>query len=111
VDDDQDLREMWLAFGTLNQIAVDVAATVAEARAHLAVRRFDLVVCDFNLGATETAAELVPELVRAGAPCIVVTGNPSQAVDVLKGSVPVLSKPVDFADVLRRLETRGLLGG
>jgi two-component system response regulator PilR (NtrC family) len=106
VDDEADLRE--LVEITLSRMGIKsaAAATVAEAKALLADRGFDLCITDMRLpdgngiGLVEHIQERHPQL-----PVAVITayGNAQAAVESLKaGAFDFVSKPIDLG-VLRKL--------
>lgn len=100
VDDEPDLRTLYELTLLREGYRVDVAGTVAEARAHLQVRRFDAVITDMRLPDGH-GMELLRDLLTQHRPerCIVITayGSPENAVEALKaGAFDYLTKPVDL---------------
>jgi DNA-binding response OmpR family regulator len=81
LEDDPQLRRVSERSARLREgLQVFTVATEEEARAALAVGRYDLVVCDLNLKGGRTSARLVAELERATQPPVVVhTASPQLA--------------------------------
>lgn len=106
VDDERDIRELlMLALGRMG-VNPATAANLAEARAQLAERHFDLCITDMRLP-DGNGIELVREIARQhpDTPVAMITafGNMELAVEALKaGAFDFVSKPVDIP-VLRRL--------
>ncbi len=106
VDDEPSIRELVsITLGRLG-LDVDTAATVAEARAHLAENAYALCLTDMRLP-DGSGQQLVEHVARAHPhlPIAVITafGNLEDAVVALKaGAFDFVSKPVDLA-MLRRL--------
>jgi two-component system response regulator PilR (NtrC family) len=102
VDDEDDLREL-LAL-TLVRLGLDVdsAGSLAEARHHLARRRYALVLTDMRLPdgmGLDLVKEVTRTLVREAPPIAVITafGSAENAVAALKaGAFDYLTKPVDL---------------
>ncbi|MDE2089727.1 MAG: sigma-54-dependent Fis family transcriptional regulator, partial [Gammaproteobacteria bacterium] len=111
VDDEADIRELLeLTLGRMN-IETHAAATLAEAQALLANRRFDLCLTDMRLP-DGNGLELVERIQRLypDLPVAVITahGSMESAVQALKsGAFDFVSKPVDL-QVLRNLVTSAL---
>lgn len=100
VDDEPDLRTLYELTLLREGYRVDVAGTLAEARAHLHERRFDAVITDMRLPDGH-GMELLRDLLAQQRPerCIVITayGSPENAVEALKaGAFDYLTKPVDL---------------
>ncbi len=106
VDDEPSILELVsITLGRLG-LDVDTAATVADARAHLAENAYALCLTDMRLP-DGTGQQLVEHVAKAHPqlPIAVITafGNLQDAVIALKaGAFDFVSKPVDLA-VLRRL--------
>ena len=107
IDDEPDLVELVsLTLGRM-QLETAAAGTVAEARAILGTRRFDLCLTDMRLpdGDGLDLRRLDPAAVHPQLPVAVITahGNVESAVRALKlGAFDFVSKPLDLA-VLRKL--------
>ncbi|GIX32914.1 MAG: sigma-54-dependent Fis family transcriptional regulator [Lysobacterales bacterium] len=109
VDDERDIREL-IAL-TLNRmdIAADTAATLGEAKAKLASRRYDLCFTDMRLP-DGSGQELIVHIAEnhPDLPVAMITayGNVEAAVAALKaGAFDFVSKPVDLAALRRMVET------
>ncbi len=102
LDDDALIRRAWEHWCERNGIALTTAASAQAARAEIAAQApFDLIICDFHLGAAgDTSAELVRELCAAGLPAVVLTAAPAKAAAVMGSGVPVLRKGIDLAAML-----------
>lgn len=106
IDDERDIRELLtITLGRMG-LAVDTAATFAEARARLAEKRYALCFTDMRLpdGSGQQVIELIAKD-YAETPVAMITayGNVDAAVHALKaGAFDFVSKPVDL-QVLRRL--------
>ncbi|MFD0668703.1 sigma-54-dependent transcriptional regulator [Ramlibacter sp. MAHUQ-53] len=100
VDDEPDLRTLYELTLLREGYSVDAAATLEEARAMLAARRFDVVISDMRLP-DGLGLSLLQEISRQQRPerCIVMTayGSAENAVEALKaGAFDYLTKPVDL---------------
>jgi two-component system response regulator PilR (NtrC family) len=109
VDDERDIRELIALTLNRMEIAADTAATLSEAKAKLASRRYNLCLTDMCLpdGSGQELivhiAEHHPELPVA---MITAYGNVEAAVAALKaGAFDFVSKPVDLAALRRMVET------
>lgn len=81
-----------------------VANSVSELRRLLPDGGADLVIADYNLSG-ETSAGLVGELVAAGTPVVVLTGQTLEpGLLAAMGDPPVVQKPVQPAALRERLE-------
>jgi DNA-binding NtrC family response regulator len=98
VDDDQSIREAIADFLSGLGHTVETAASAHEACAKISCRRFDVVLCDVNLG--EQDGFVVLQFARAEAPdaaVILMTGfgTIENAVDAIRdGAFDYLSKPL-----------------
>ncbi|MFA5941676.1 MAG: sigma-54 dependent transcriptional regulator [Sinimarinibacterium sp.] len=106
VDDEPDIRELVEITLSRMGLRTDAAATLAEARAHLARDSFDVCITDMRLP-DGNGITLVSEIQQRApqTPVAVITayGNAEAAVESLKaGAFDFVSKPVDVA-VLRKL--------
>jgi CheY-like chemotaxis protein len=100
VDDDPDLREMFVALMEQYGIEVDAAASAEEALALLDGRTPDLVFLDIAMPRT-SGVDLAPML-RAKQPglrLVAVSGYDPAHVRTLGTFDEVLSKPVDIASL------------
>ena len=100
VDDEPDLRTLYELTLLREGYRVDTAATLAEARAQLQLRRFDVLITDMRLP-DGLGMELLRELreQRRKERAIVMTGYGSadNAVEALRyGAFDYLTKPVDL---------------
>lgn len=104
LDDDPQLRRVSERAARLREgLEVFAVATEEEARAALAVGRYDLVVCDLNLEGGRTSAGFVAELERAERPLVVVhTGSPELALE-LGLTARVISKSRSLLAVIDEL--------
>lgn len=102
LEDDELIRSAWARWCERNGVALTTAASAEAARAEIAAQApFDLILCDFHLGAAgETSAELVRELCAAGLPAVVLTAAPAKAAAALGSGVPVLRKGLDLGAML-----------
>jgi len=106
VDDEPDIRELLVLTLTRMGLAVETAATVREAEAHLAEHHYDLCFTDMRLP-DGSGQDLLVYIARhhPQLPVAMMTafGNVDAAVQALKnGAFDFVSKPVDLS-VLRRL--------
>ena len=100
VDDEPDLRTLYELTLVREDYYVESAGSVAEARASLAQRDFDLLITDMRLP-DGTGLELLRDIVESGRreKTIVITayGSAENAVEALKaGAYDYLTKPVDL---------------
>jgi len=100
VDDEPDLRTLYELTLLREGYHVDTAATLSEARQHLAQQRFDVLITDMRLpdGMGTALLEQVRNQQRSER-CIVITayGSAVNAVESLKaGAFDYLTKPVDL---------------
>lgn len=108
LDDDEMLLRVWArAARSLASVDLVLVATVAAARAELARSpTFDLVVCDFHIGASETSEALVRELRGRALPVVVVSGDADGARAALEhADVAVTSKPHTWDELSSLLAT------
>jgi two-component system response regulator PilR (NtrC family) len=114
VDDEPDLRELYLLTLVREGWQVDAAANVAEARALLQERDFDVAIVDMRLPDGEGLDILAwAAAQRRGERIIIATahGNAATAVQALKmGAFDYLTKPVDLRQ-LRQLVRSALAQG
>ncbi|MBX3270561.1 MAG: response regulator [Sandaracinaceae bacterium] len=98
LDDDSMVRALWLRIA--EPLGVDLIAveTATQARAFVEVERYDLVVCDWRLGPSETSEAVVLHCATEGIPLVVMTGDP-RALERLRGAHAVLGKPCHLAEV------------
>ena len=106
IDDERDIRELLtITLGRMD-LKVDAVGTVAEARAALAERTYDLCFTDMRLpdGSGQELIELIAEkYVDTPVAMITAYGNVDAAVTALKaGAFDFVSKPVDI-QMLRRM--------
>jgi two-component system response regulator PilR (NtrC family) len=106
IDDEPDIRELLVLTLTRMGLAVDTAATQAEAYARLGEHEYDLCLTDMRLP-DGNGQDIVSHVARhcPQTPIAMITafGNVDAAVNALKaGAFDFVSKPVDLA-VLRRL--------
>ncbi|MEJ6020965.1 sigma-54-dependent transcriptional regulator [Ramlibacter sp. PS4R-6] len=100
VDDEPDLRTLYELTLLREGYSVDSAATLAEACAQLAAKKFDAVITDMRLPdgqGTELLRRMAAE--QRSERCIVMTayGSAENAVEALKaGAFDYLTKPVDL---------------
>jgi two-component system response regulator PilR (NtrC family) len=106
IDDEPDIRELLVLTLTRMGLAVDTAATQAEAMARLAEHEYDLCFTDMRLpdgNGQDIVAHVAKHRPRTPVAMITAFGNVDAAVNALKaGAFDFVSKPVDLA-VLRRL--------
>ena len=99
VDDLDEMRVLIRRALSAEGYEVDVAATLAEARA-MDLGKYDAVLVDAHLGSgrgielIETLRSQYPATARR---CLMITGG---AVDVLPEGVPILAKPFQLSDLL-----------
>ena len=108
VDDDIDTREMIDALLTLQGYEVFQARSISEALSHAVSTTFDMILLDW-IFEDGTGIDLCTKLKQVGvsAPILFYSGvtdqaNIQSALDA--GAQGFLVKPVDSADLLRRLE-------
>src|SRR3569623_2080933 len=100
VDDEPDLRTLYELTLLREGYSVESAATLAEACAQLAAKKFDAVITDMRLPdgqGTELLRRMAAE--QRAERCIVMTayGSAENAVEALKaGAFDYLAKPVDL---------------
>ena len=109
VEDEPDLRQLYELALVKVGLAVDAAGDLAQARAHLARRRYSAVVTDMRLS-DGTGLDLLRDLVRDGREerTIVITayGSADNAVEALKaGAFDYLTKPVAPARLRQAIAT------
>ena len=99
-DDDEDTRELYVAAFAAAGLRVQVAASIAEARAVISESKPHVLIADYSLPDGTGAALL--ELCQTARPqlCVLVTGFREQDV-AASGFDLVLTKPVDLAILLR----------
>jgi two-component system response regulator PilR (NtrC family) len=106
IDDEPDIRELLVLTLTRMGLAVDTAATQAEAYARLGEHEYDLCFTDMRLpdgNGQDIVAHVARHRPRTPIAMITAFGNVDAAVNALKaGAFDFVSKPVDLA-VLRRL--------
>ena len=100
VDDDEDTRELYVAAFAAAGLRVQVAASIAEARAVISESKPHVLIADYRLPDGTGAALL--ELCQTARPrlCVLVTGFREHEV-AASGFDLVLTKPVDLAILLR----------
>jgi len=111
VDDERDIRELLvLTLGRMG-LRTETASSLGEARALLAVHRFDLCLTDMRLpdgSGIDLIAEITAQYPQTPVAMITAFGNVEAAVEALKaGAFDFVSKPVDLA-VLRGLVKHAL---
>jgi two-component system response regulator PilR (NtrC family) len=111
VDDERDIRELLvLTLGRMG-LRTETASSLAEARALLAVHRFDLCLTDMRLpdgSGIELIGEITAQYPQTPVAMITAFGNVDAAVEALKaGAFDFVSKPVDLT-VLRGLVKHAL---
>lgn len=109
VEDEPDLRQLYELALVKVGLAVDAAGDLAQARAHLAQRRYSAVVTDMRLP-DGTGLDLLRDLARdgRGERAIVITayGSADNAVEALKaGAFDYLTKPVAPARLRQAIAT------
>ena len=106
IDDEPDIRELLVMTLTRMGLAVDTAATQAEAFARLGEHEYDLCFTDMRLpdgNGQDIIAHVARHQPQTPIAMITAFGNVDAAVNALKaGAFDFVSKPVDLA-VLRRL--------
>ncbi|MCC6561666.1 MAG: sigma-54-dependent Fis family transcriptional regulator, partial [Xanthomonadales bacterium] len=106
IDDEPDIRELLVMTLTRMGLAVDTAATQAEAFARLSEHEYDLCFTDMRLpdgNGQDIIAHVARQHPQTPIAMITAFGNVDAAVNALKaGAFDFVSKPVDLA-VLRRL--------
>jgi len=106
IDDEPDIRELLVLTLTRMGLAVDTAATQAEAYARLGEHEYDLCFTDMRLpdgNGQDIVAHVARHRPQTPIAMITAFGNVDAAVNALKaGAFDFVSKPVDLA-VLRRL--------
>ena len=106
IDDEPDIRELLVLTLTRMGLAVDTAATQAEAYARLGEHDYDLCFTDMRLpdgNGQDIVAHVAKHRPQTPIAMITAFGNVDAAVNALKaGAFDFVSKPVDLA-VLRRL--------
>ncbi|MBK6435566.1 MAG: sigma-54-dependent Fis family transcriptional regulator [Rhodanobacteraceae bacterium] len=106
IDDEPDIRELLVMTLTRMGLAVDTAATQAEAMARLAEHAYDLCFTDMRLpdgNGQDIVAHVAKHRPQTPIAMITAFGNVDAAVNALKaGAFDFVSKPVELA-VLRRL--------
>lgn len=106
IDDEPDIRELLVLTLTRMGLAVDTAATQAEAYARLGEHAYDLCFTDMRLpdgNGQDIVAHVAKHRPQTPIAMITAFGNVDAAVNALKaGAFDFVSKPVDLA-VLRRL--------
>lgn len=107
LDDEPMVRRAWLRVAERLGVHLVPAASVAEARALLAVEGVDCAVCDWNLGPNETSEPLLLELTERGVPVVVSSGDADALARLHERQVTTLSKPCPLDDVERVLIGRG----
>ncbi|NUS60965.1 MAG: sigma-54-dependent Fis family transcriptional regulator [Lysobacter sp.] len=111
VDDERDIRELLvLTLGRMG-LRTETASSLGEARALLAVHRFDLCLTDMRLpdgSGIDLIAEITAQYPQTPVAMITAFGNVEAAVEALKaGAFDFVSKPVDLS-VLRGLVKHAL---
>jgi DNA-binding response OmpR family regulator len=106
VDDDDDLRELFVELLELGGWRAHAAASLGQARRKLAASRPDLLVLDFQLGG-ETSESLLAELATMScAPAaLLVSASPSAHAVALAYGVTLVAKPFDAEELLSQAET------
>lgn len=88
---------------------VCVAATVADALAHIDTAAFDVAFLDVKLGDSEVSLPVAERLAAEGVPLAFTTGmGDDMELPPTLAAAPILRKPYGFADIERML--RGLAG-
>lgn len=105
VEDDDDLRELFVELLELGGWRAAGAATVGQARRRLAASRPDLLVLDFQLGG-ETSEPLLAELASMScAPAaLLVSASPAARDVATTYGVPLVAKPFDAEELLSQAE-------
>lgn len=106
LDDQSVIRELFGEVLGAHHYEVSLAASLAEARALLAIQAFDAVVVDIFLQEAESGLALLENVHRSqpNTPTIVISGMASMdhVIEALKaGAYDMLTKPLNVIDMLR----------
>jgi two-component system response regulator PilR (NtrC family) len=99
IDDDAAVRRSWELTAVARGVPLETAATSAQARALLAQRAFDIVLCDLHLDQGASGEDLIRDLYARRTRVAVVSGDPKGAVARLGLRVPVFAKPVSLDQI------------
>ncbi len=107
VEDNETLAQALRTMALREGILVSVAASVPEAQALIETSSFDAMLCDFMLGATGTALDVIaiPRALKHDIPTVVMTGYSNASTDQLERLAPyrILRKPFKRADLVAAL--------
>ncbi|MDQ7029453.1 MAG: response regulator [Ardenticatenia bacterium] len=113
MEDEDDQRRLYVRALTQAGFAVEQAATLQEARALLANRHFDVLICDIRMGnerGTDLLREEGPHLMRQGTEIIVLSAQEQyRALCQDLGVDFFITKPVSLIELttlIRRLTGR-----
>jgi signal transduction histidine kinase/ActR/RegA family two-component response regulator len=107
VEDNESLAHALRAMVLREGILVSLAASVPEARVLLETADFDVMLCDFMLGTTGTAVDVMAicRALKHDLPTIVMTGYADASTDQLEGLAPyrLLRKPFTRQELVAAL--------
>lgn len=108
VDDEPGIRETLPSILALHGFEVSCKATVAEALGEIAVRRFDVLISDLNIGQPGDGFTVVSAMRRTQPECLtfILTGYPAfeTALQAIRGQVDdYLTKPTRIPDLVQAI--------
>jgi len=81
VDDEHAIRETLAIILRRYGFRVSLAANVAEALQHMAMQRFDLLLCDLNIERERDGLDVIRAMKRVNADCVIIVLTGYPAVD------------------------------